>query len=62
VVKRSKDRDILLFGGDQGPMVLDLGCLAPCALRVDTVPELFCALRPLLLGKLSCALRPAPLP
>jgi len=62
LVKRSKDRDILLFGGDQGPMVLDLGCLAPCALRVDSVPELFCALRPLLVDKLSCALRPAPLP
>ena len=62
LVKRSKDRDILLFGGDQGPMVLDLGCLAPCALRVDTVPELFCALRPLLLSKVSCALvlRPDP--
>jgi len=37
LVKRSKDRDILLFGGDQGPMVLDLGCLAPCALIFFTV-------------------------
>jgi hypothetical protein len=60
LVKRSKDRDILLFGGDKGSMVLESGCLAPCALRVSTVPELFCALRPLLLDKMSCALRPAP--
>ena len=56
LVKRAKERDILLFGGDQGPSVLEQGCLAPCVLRVDSPASLFCALRPVLEG----ILRPAP--
>ena len=56
LVKRAKERDILLFGGDQGPAVLEQGCLAPCVLRVDSPASLFCALRPVLEG----ILRPAP--
>lgn len=60
LVKRAKDGDILLFGGDQGPAVLDLGCLAPCVLRVGSASGLFAALRPVLQARLSCALRPAP--
>ncbi len=56
LVKRAKERDILLFGGDQGPELLELGCLAPCALRVDSPAALFGALRPVLEG----ILRPAP--
>jgi len=56
MVKRAKERDILLFGGDQGPEVLEQGCLAPCVLRVDSPASLFCALRPVLEG----ILRPVP--
>ena len=56
LAKRFKERDILLFRGDQGAEVLERGCLAPCALRVDSPASLFSALRPVLEG----ILRPAP--
>jgi len=52
LVKRASTQEILLFGGNQGPEVRDQGCLAPCALRAGSVPDLFCALRPVLLGLL----------
>ena len=56
LVKALSTKDIYLFGGDQGPSVLEQGCLAPCVLRVDSPASLFCALRPVLEG----ILRPAP--
>ena len=52
LVKRSSSKELLLFRGDQGPDVLERGCLAPCALRVDGPAPLFCALRPMLLDLL----------
>ena len=60
LVKRATTRDILLFEGGSGAEVLEKGCLAPCVLRVGSVPALFGALRPVLEARLSCALRPAP--
>jgi len=48
LVKRAKERDLLLFGGDQGPEVLDKGCSAACVLRACGPAPLFAALRPIL--------------
>ena len=60
LVKRSAERDILLFEGKSGPEVLEHGCRAPCALSCASVPAFFAALRPILEARASCALRPAP--
>lgn len=60
LVKRSLTRELLLFEGNSGAAVLDLGCLAPCALSCASIPAFFGALRPVLVDRLSCALRLAP--
>ncbi len=60
LVKRAKERDIVLFGGDQGPEVLEKGCSAPCVLRTCGPAHLFEGLRPILEARGPAALRPAP--
>ena len=60
LVKRAKESDIVLFGGDQGPEVLEKGCSAPCVLRTCGPASLFEALRPILEARVPAALRPAP--
>ena len=58
LVKRAKERDIVLFGGDQGPEVLEKGCSAPCVLRTCGPASLFEGLRPILEARVPAALRP----
>jgi hypothetical protein len=58
LVKRAKERDILLFGGNQGPEVLEKGCSAPCVLRACGPASLFEALRPILEARVPAGLRP----
>ena len=58
--KEGKERDIVLFGGDQGPEVLEKGCSAPCVLRTCGPAHLFEGLRPILEARGPAALRPAP--
>ena len=51
---------LVLFGGDQGPEVLEKGCSAPCVLRTCAPASLFEGLRPILEARVPAALRPAP--
>jgi len=60
LVKRSLTREILLFGGDQGPNLASGGVSGSEGQVFTGLAPLFCALRPLLLSKVSCALRPDP--
>ena len=67
LVKRAKERDLLLFDGDQGPLLAQGGISAaphrvfgpaPCLDRQALRP---CALRPCALEVGACALRPCAL-
>ena len=54
LVKRHKEGDLLLFGGEQGPEVLAQGCSAPCVLRACGPASFFSALRPILEARAPC--------
>ena len=58
LVKRSKERDILLFEGDQGGLLASGGISAAQGARFADPASLFCALRPRLEAIYSAALRP----
>ena len=59
LVKRAKERDLLLFRGDQGAALSSCGLSCALGSRFESLAPLFCALRPVLEGILrpaSCAL------
>ena len=59
LVKRHKERDVLLFEGDQGALLASGGISAAQGARFANPAALFCALRPRLESIYSAALRPA---
>ena len=59
LVKRPKERDVLLFEGDQGALLASGGISAAQGARFANPAALFCALRPRLESIYSAALRPA---
>jgi len=58
LVKDLSKKDIVLFGGDQGPDLIKGGMSAAQGARFEDPASLFCALRPRLEGIYSAALRP----
>jgi len=56
LVKRAKERDLILFRGDQGAALSSCGLSCALGSRFEGLAPLFCALRPVLEG----ILRPAP--
>ena len=60
LVKRYKERDLVLFGGDQGVALASGGISEAQGTIYKSPAALFLALRPVLLDKLACSLRPAP--
>jgi len=59
LVKRSVERDLLLFDGGSGSTLLASGISGTEHARFDGPAALFCALRPRLEAIYSAALRPA---
>ena len=59
LVKSLKDRDLILFDGDQGTDLINGGISMARGQRFKNLAPLFCALRPVLESRMSCALRPA---
>ena len=57
LVKRSSHRDILLFEGDQGAMLADVGLSGTPGSRFENPKALFAALRPRLLARCPAAQR-----
>ncbi len=57
LVKRAKERDLLLFEGDQGVSLSRGGISAASFHRFDDLASLFCALRPMLVHRGSAPLR-----
>ena len=58
LVKSLKERDIILFDGDQGADLIKGGVSAAQGSRFKDPASLFCALRPRLERRISAALRP----
>ena len=58
LVKSLSTRELLLFGGDQGPLLLEGGASAAQGERFANPAALFSALRPRLKVIYSAALRP----
>ena len=58
LVKDLSKKDIVLFGGDQGPSLIPGGMSAAQGARFEDPASLFCALRPRLEAIYSAALRP----
>ena len=58
LVKSLKERDIILFDGDQGADLIKGGVSAAQGSRFSDPASLFCALRPRLERRISAALRP----
>ena len=58
LVKDLSKKDIVLFGGDQGPSLIQGGMSAAQGARFEDPASLFCALRPRLEAIYSAALRP----
>jgi hypothetical protein len=58
LVKDLSKKDIVLFGGDQGPDLIQGGMSAAQGARFEDPASLFCALRPRLEAIYSAALRP----
>ena len=58
LVKCLKDRDLILFDGDQGADLIQGGVSAARGSRFKDPASLFCALRPRLERRISAALRP----
>ena len=58
LVKSLKERDIILFDGDQGADLIKGGVSAAQGSRFKDPASLFCALRPRLERRISATLRP----
>ena len=58
LVKSLKDRDLILFDGDQGADLIQGGISAARGSRFKDPASLFCALRPRLEARISATLRP----
>ena len=58
LVKSLKERDIILFDGDQGTDLIKGGVSAAQGSRFNDPASLFCALRPRLEARISATLRP----
>ena len=58
LVKSLKERDIILFDGDQGADLIKGGVSAAQGSRFSDPASLFCALRPRLEARISATLRP----
>ena len=58
LVKSLKERDIILFDGDQGADLIKGGVSAAQGSRFSDPASLFCALRPRLERRISATLRP----
>ena len=58
LVKSLKDRDLILFDGDQGADLIKGGVSAAQGSRFKDPASLFCALRPRLEARISATLRP----
>ena len=58
LVKSLKDRDLILFDGDQGADLIQGGVSAARGSRFKDPASLFCALRPRLEARISATLRP----
>ncbi len=58
LVKSLKDRDLILFDGDQGADLIKGGVSAAQGSRFKDPASLFCALRPRLERRISATLRP----
>ena len=58
LVKSLKERDIILFDGDQGADLIKGGVSAAQGSRFKDPASLFCALRPRLEARISATLRP----
>jgi hypothetical protein len=58
LVKSLKERDIILFDGDQGADLIKGGVSAAQGSRFKDPASLFCALRPKLERRISATLRP----
>ena len=59
LVKRSSERDLLLFDGDQSPQLVQTGLSGTEGARFESSAALFDGLRPRLLARYSAALRSA---
>ena len=57
LVKRSKERDLLLFDGDQGALLADAGISGAQGTVFENPKALFAALRPRLLARCPAAPR-----
>jgi hypothetical protein len=57
LVKRSKERDLLLFDGDQGALLADAGISGAQGTVFENPKALFVALRPRLLARCPAAPR-----
>ena len=58
LVKSLKERDLILFDGDQGADLIKGGVSAAQGSRFKDPASLFCALRPRLEARISATLRP----
>ena len=58
LVKSLKERDLILFDGDQGADLIQGGISAAQGSRFTNPASLFCALRPRLERRISATLRP----